>query len=206
MLAGTRTRLTIPNPGDSQAFRVGICRLPAGVGGAAGSYDNVVGSPYRYTYLHLEVVMPASGLSISPNEDRVPFVSEWDPEGVEILPPGCSEVWLVGGSGLYSVTFEPVFMPPPPQRPHGALALRFRRLMRFVPRNGTAPFFVPAGHNTIGSLNGWDGANVATLVNLSDAGVPLRLNDGVQQPIPSGTQIATRVGGPDVMAWTGFWA
>ena len=180
-------------------MRFAICRLPAAGIDPAGTYAPFVpATPESGTYLHLRAALPERGQNVVVDPDALAPATEWDPEGIEIFPPGCSQVFAIGGIGLYSI--YAVEVPTLQER-----TPRLRRLMRYLPARG-ASFVVPVGHNTIGALNGQDAAGVSTLLNVTDGNVPLRLTDGVPQPIPSGTNISTVVGGPPVMCWTGFFA
>ena len=207
MKAGAPVTISFPDAGIAQAYRITILRLPTDGTNPAGSYNATPGSPYFGTYLHVEATFPSLGTSLAPNEGAVQPVTEWDPEGVEIFPPGCSQVRLVGGNegGLYGVTFTRIPMPFLPGMPAGRLDLRLRWLKRYVPRNGGS-FIVPAGHGLIDADNAdEDVSGNATLKNVDD-GVILRLGNGTPKQVISGTTIATIPGGPAVLAQTGFYA
>lgn len=200
MIAGGRTRITLPHPRDrAGAYRIALTRLPALGAVPAGSWDSTPGSPTFGTFLHLEASLPSYGTQLVTDAraalDPAPILQEWDTEGTEIFPPGCTQLFLVGGEGRYGVSFERV-----PCSDELAYYPRTRRLLRRVPRNG-GTFTVPNGHTGIGTLGA-----ASTLVNISDPATPILLTSAWPTQITPGTILATAVGADALLVWTSFSA
>ncbi len=186
-------RIQIQELERASACRFTIVRLPAEGGDPEGGVDTTSGTETTGTYLHCRAQFPviSSGTLLDPPDpDSVPPLLDWDPDGTEMLPKGCTLVTLVGGSGRWGVI--PVMTPLPAQ----AYKAQERQLLRVVPTDTT--FVVPPGHTQIGTLDA-----TASLANLSD-GTTLRLTAGWPNRIISGTRL--RNTGAPVQVWTGFKA
>jgi hypothetical protein len=187
---GKSTLLKLPTTDGASACRITIFRLPAAGPDPAGTWDDDPNSATFQTYLHLRVVFPTEGANrCVDNADAIYPLTDFDPEGVEIFPPECSQVTLVGGKGRYSVMAEAV-----PIIAEG-YAPRSRRLLRMLERR--AQFTVPPGHAGIGTLDAR-----ALLTNISDGGRIL-LTSSWPSLIAAGTILANLNANP-VLVWTAF--
>ena len=192
MLAGPgkKTVIRLPTTDGPSACRITIVRLPTDGTNPAGTWDNDPASATFQTYLHLDVTFPTMGGNRAPDESgAVSPLTQFDPEGVEVFPPDCSQIFAVGGLGLYGIMAEAV-----PIIKEG-YAPRSRRLLRTL--EVRQQFTVPPGHTGIGTLN----AN-ATLQNVSDTST-LLLTSSWPSLIIAGT-ILQNPGPGTVQVWTAF--
>jgi len=183
MLAGPgiTKEVKLPETSEAAAYRFTITRLPAAGGNPAGTFDPTTTSRLFGTFLHVRVVLPSCGtnLVVGGDDNPMPPVWEWDPDGVEVFPPHCAQCVLIGGLGLYGVTVERVPMP------SDGYLVKPRRLLRFLPARAATAIQVPSGHTGIGTLSG------TAVVMDTDDGVPLNLSSAWSYAIPSGTTITS---------------
>jgi hypothetical protein len=189
---GKSTPIKIPKVDGPSAMRITIIRLPADASNPAGTWDPDITSATFQTYLHLKAVFPTSGANYAQDASGALLpLTEFDPEGIEIFPPNCSQLALVGGLGNYGVTAEIV-----PMVLNG-YAPRTRRLLRMLPTRFS--FTVPPGHGGVGTLDA-----SALVTNVSDSGT-LLLTSSWPFPIISGTVLQNLNANP-LLIFTSFQA